>query len=120
MQRVVAQFRVVGLLVAGFVLMAASLSATARFAADFPGGDLAPIGNAGSLVSLIQGGNSILWVSTTGPVSQITVLGWPVDDGEVELGGGLTITRPDGGEAGVINFEEKPATVDFEIQPLTR
>ena len=95
--------------------MAASLPATARFAADRPGGNLEPIGNAGSLVSLVQGGNSILWVSTTGPVSRITVVGWPVGDGEVELGGGLTITRPDGGEAGVLNFVEKPATVAFEI-----
>ncbi len=117
MQRVVPNLRLIGLLVAGFFLMAASFSTTARFAADHPGENLEPIGTAGNLISLVQGGHSILWVSSTGPVSQITVVGWPVDDGEVELGGGLTITRPDGGDGGVLNFAEKPATVAFEITP---
>lgn len=51
----------------------------------------------------------------TGTVSYITVKGWPVNDGEIELGGGLTITQPDGGEAGVIDFDERPMTVVFAI-----
>jgi hypothetical protein len=97
--------------------MAASASLTARFTAEQPGLDLQPIGTAEQLISLVQGQHSILWVSTTGTVSDITVRGWPVDDGEVELGGGLTITRPDGGEAGVIEFDEKPMTVAFDIEP---
>lgn len=116
MQRV-PSLRIAAPLVAGLLLMAASGSVTAQFAADRPGLDLKPVGTAEQLVSLVQGQNNILWVSTTGTVSDITVRGWPVDDGEVELGGGLIITQPDGGEAGVIEFDEKPMTVVFEINP---
>lgn len=96
-------------------MTAASLSATAQFAASQQGGDLSPIGNASDLIDLSQGRNHILWKSMTGTVSYITVKGWPVNDGEIELGGGLTITQPDGGEAGVIDFDERPMTVVFAI-----
>jgi hypothetical protein len=115
MQKVLT-LRITGLTLAGLVLAAASFSATAQFIASSPGADLEPVGVAEKLVSLTQASNHILWVSTTGTVSNITVRGWPVDDGEVELGGGMTITRPDGGKAGVIDFDEKPMTVAFDLE----
>lgn len=95
--------------------MAASLTTTAMFVADQPGADLEPVGAADQLISLIQGQEHILWTSTAGTVSHITVMGWPVHDGDVELGGALSITRPDGGDGGVIAVGEKPMSVAFEF-----
>lgn len=95
-------------------IVALAVATTARFGAAEPGADLDPIGDAGRVIHLIQGQESILWVSLVGPVTQVTAWGWPTSDGEVELGGGMTITRPDGGESGTIDIGEKPMAVTFE------
>jgi hypothetical protein len=102
-------------LVAGALLIAASLSTSALFVSTEPGADLEPSGAADQLISLIQGQEHILWTSTAGTVNYVTVTGWPVNDGEVELGGALSITQPDGGEGGVLDVGEKPMSVEFEF-----
>ena len=100
---------------AALLLVAASLSASAVFAADDPGSNLRPIGNADELVEILQDNGTILWNSLSGAVSSHTVQGWPSTDGESELGGALMIEKPDNAQAGVINFAEKPMTLSFEI-----
>jgi hypothetical protein len=109
-------FRAISLLLAGLLLAAASLATSAQFAASQPGQDLSPVGTADQLISLLQGQQSILWTSTAGAVSHITVTGWPVNDGDVELGGAMSITRPDGGDAGALDIGEKPMSVTFEFE----
>ncbi len=104
------------LIVTALLVLAAASLTTARFAADRPGGDLNPIENAAQAISLIQGNEYVLWVSLAGPVTQVTVWGWPVSDGEVELGGGMSLTRLDGGTAsGIIDTADKPRAVSFEL-----
>jgi hypothetical protein len=96
--------------------LAAASMTTARFVADQPGADLNPIADAGELISLIQGQEHLFWASLSGPVTQVTVWGWPVSDGEVELGGGMSITRLDGGsDSGIIDTGDKPRAVSFEV-----
>lgn len=102
------------LVIATMLALVATTTVSARFVADDPGADLSPIGDAANVIRLIQGQESLLWVSLTGPVTQVTSWGWPVSDGEVELGGGMSITRPDGGESGKIEIGEKPMAVTFE------
>lgn len=113
MQKVVHP-RLAGLVMAGLLALAVSAGTTATFVAERPGGDLQSVGAAEKLISLVQGQEHILWKSLAGPVSYITVRGWPVSDGEVELGGAMSITRPDGGEAGILEFEDKPMSASFE------
>lgn len=108
-------YRIASVIFAGVLTIAASVTATAQFVAGHPGGDLEPVGTAAQYVSLIQGQEHILWTSTSGTVTSITVRGWPVSDGEVELGGAMSITRPDRGDAGVIDFGERPMSASFEI-----
>jgi uncharacterized protein YcsI (UPF0317 family) len=100
-----------------FVLAAAGFATTAQYVARAPGENLQPQGNAELVVSILQGRQHILWTSLTGSVASVTVRGWPVRDGEVELGGALAITRPDSGEAGIIDFGEKPMSVIFGVNP---
>jgi hypothetical protein len=107
--------RTAAVLLAAALLTAASVSTTALFVALAPGSDLEPSGAANQLISLIQGQEHILWTSTAGTVNYVTVTGWPVNDGEVELGGALSITRPDGGEGGVLDVGEGPMSVEFEF-----
>jgi hypothetical protein len=115
MQRV-ERVRIPVLVVAALLVLAAASLTTARFAADHPGGDLNPIESAAEAISLVQGNEHVLWVSLTGPVTQVTVWGWPVSDGEVELGGGMSLTRLDGGTtSGIIDTADKPKAVSFEL-----
>ncbi len=115
MQRV-ERFRIPILVFAALLVLAAASLTSARFAADRPGGDLNPIENAAEFISLVQGTEQISWVSLAGPVTQVTVWGWPVSDGEVELGGGMSLTRLDGGTtSGLIDTGEMPRAVSFEL-----
>lgn len=98
-----------------FVLAAAGFAVTAEYEARAPGEDLRPRGNSEEIVSLLQGRQHILWTSLAGTVTLVAVRGWPVKDGEVELGGAVAITRPDSGEAGIIDFGDKPMSVIFEV-----
>jgi hypothetical protein len=107
--------RLTGLFLAAVMTVAASTGATAQFIASQPGADLEPIGNAESIVSLLQANQKIMWKSLAGPVTSVTVRGWPVSEGEVELGGGLTISRPEDGRAGVIDFGDNPMSATFEL-----
>lgn len=116
MQRVV-PVRNVAALIAVFALAAAGFATTARYVARAPGENLQPAGNAEQVVSILQGRHHILWTSLTGSVASVAVRGWPVRDGEVELGGALAITRPDSGEAGIIDFGDKPMSVIFGVSP---
>ncbi|HUF95961.1 MAG TPA: hypothetical protein VMO52_07750 [Acidimicrobiia bacterium] len=118
MQRV-ERIRTPILMAVALLALAAASMTTARFVADHPGADLNPIADAGELISLIQGQEHLFWSSQSGPVTQITVWGWPVSDGEVELGGGISITRLDGGtNSGIINTGDKPRAVSFEVEDL--
>ncbi len=89
-----------GLTLAALLTVGATLSATATFEAPAPGADLEALGDAGSLISLVQGQEHLLWTALTGTVTSYTALGWPSSDGEVELGGAMVIVRPADGSAG--------------------
>jgi hypothetical protein len=95
------------------VAAAVSLS-TVTFTAEAPGGGLEPVGDAAELIRIIQGQDHVFWMSLSGPVTQVAAWGWPVSDGEVELGGGMSITRPDGGQNGTIDLGGQPMTVTFD------
>jgi hypothetical protein len=95
--------------------VAATATSTAVFKAVAPGQDLAPVGGAETLVDLLQSNGALLWSSLTGPVTQITVQGWPVVNGDVELGGALVMERPEDPMAGAINLGEPPMTATFEV-----
>lgn len=107
--------RLVGLALAALLTIGAGLSATATFEAPAPGADLEPIGDAGSLISLVQGQEHLLWTALTGSVTSYTTIGWPSSDGEVELGGAMVVVRPADGSAGVIEPAEKPMALEFEL-----
>ncbi|MEX1037892.1 MAG: hypothetical protein WDZ96_03440 [Acidimicrobiia bacterium] len=116
MQRVDGAARFPLMIAAALLVLGVASMTTARFVADQPGGHLRPIADAGELVSLIQGQEHILWVSLSGPVTQVTVWGWPESDGEVELGGGMSLTRLDGGtESGILTHDDRPRAVEFEV-----
>lgn len=102
--------------VAMALLMAAAVSGTAVFHAPTPGDDLAPVGSAAEMVGLLQGERSILWTAAVGSVSSYTVWGWPSEQGDAELGGGMVVRRPEDGMAGVISFTEKPMTLEFIVE----
>lgn len=115
MQRV-ESVRIPLLVVAALLVLAAASLTTARFVADSPGGDLNPIESAAGVISLVQTNEEVFWVSLASPVTQVTVWGWPVSDGEVELGGGMSITRLDGGTiSGTIDTGDRPKAVSFEL-----
>jgi len=42
------------------------------------------------------------------------MLGWPSNDGSVELGGALVIEKVEA-DAGVITFVERPMTLEFDL-----
>ncbi len=112
----VERVRIPLLIVAALLVLAAASLTTVRFAADRPGGDLNPIENAAEIISLVQGNEQISWVSLAGPVTQVTVWGWPVSDGEVELGGGMSVTRLDGGTtSGILHTGDQPRAAEFEL-----
>ena len=109
-------YRLVGLGLAGILLTAAAFSTTAFFSAPAPGSDLNPVGGAEKVISLIQGQETVLWTALTGTVSSYQILGWPTSDGTHNLGGGLVIERPESGSAGVIDFGEKPMSIEFSLE----
>lgn len=106
--------RLVALGMAAIVTLAATFGATATFTASSPGEPLRPVGDAGSFVRIIQGQEHLLWTSLGGAVTSYTVVGWPTQHGEVELGGAMTIERSSDGSAGVIEVGEAPKSVQFE------
>jgi hypothetical protein len=103
------------LALAAFAIIAATTTGTAVFEADAPGRDLSPVGGAEALVNLLQSNGALLWTSLAGPVTEITVTGWPVVNGDVELGGALVMERPEDPMAGTINLGEPPMTATFEV-----
>lgn len=103
------------LALAAFAVVAATATGTAFFEAGEPGQDLGPVGGADALVDLLQSNGALLWTSLTGQVTQITVQGWPVVNGDVELGGALVMERPEDPTAGTINLGEPPMTALFEV-----
>lgn len=103
------------LVVAALLIAAASFSTSATFQADPPGSGLEPVGDAGSMIQLIEGRQHLLWTTLTGTVTSHTTIGWPVIDGGTELGGALAMERPSNGNAGVIELSEEPMTLSFEL-----
>jgi len=112
---VVPRVRTLILSAAALVLAAASFGVTAFFQADRPGADLAPVGGADEIVQILQGNRTVLWTSLTGSVSSYRIEGWASTIDGNELGGALVIERPSDGAAGVIEFGEKPKSLDFEL-----
>ena len=111
----VSAYRLIGVGLAGLLIMAAALSTIALFRATAPGSDLRPVGGAETVIDLIQGQETLLWSSIKGTVSSYTVLGWPSSVGEHDLGGAMVVERPADGSAGVIDFGEKPMSVEFDV-----
>lgn len=103
-------------LAAALLLTAASLGATAFFAADRPGSDLRPVGGAEEMIQILQGNRNVLWTALSGSVALYRVEGWPVSSGGNHLGGALVIERPADGSAGVIEFGEKPKSIVFDLE----
>ena len=106
--------RTTSLFIAGLAI-ALALGTSALFQASHPGADLAPVGGSQNLVQILQGNQNILWTSLSGSVTSYVVQGWPSKMGDTELGGALMMERPANGEAGVIDFGEKPMTLEFQI-----
>ncbi|MBW3666018.1 MAG: hypothetical protein KY394_00340 [Actinobacteria bacterium] len=100
---------------AAMMLTAASYGGAALFRAPHPGGDLQPVDGAERVIQLLQGGQSVLWTTLEGTVSLYTVIGWPSSHDDAELGGALMMRTPSDGGAGVIDFGEKPMTLQFEL-----
>lgn len=107
--------RMMALTVAALLTVAAGLSVSATFRAASPGANLEPVGDAGSIVEIIEGRTHLLWTSLAGTVTSHTTIGWPSTDGDVELGGALTMERPADGTTGVIQLGDEPMTVSFEL-----
>lgn len=95
--------------------MAASVGGTALFRSAGPGADLRPVGDADSMVQVLQGNRTVLWTALSGSVSLYRVEGWPSTVSGNDLGGAVVMERPADGTAGVIDFGEKPRSVSFEI-----
>lgn len=114
MQGVITQ-RLAGLGLAAVLTLTAAGGAVAVFAAGGPGENLYPSGNADQLIDLTQVGRSVLWTSVAGNVSTVKTLGWPSSDGENELGGALTIEKPNNPTAGTINIGEKPMQIELDL-----
>jgi len=107
--------RHVGMGLAVAVLIAATTSTLASFAASSPGSDLAPVRGAEVVIDLIQGQETLLWSALTGTVTKVHTVGWPSSDGTHELGGAVSLERPESGPVGIIDFGEKPMSMTFEV-----
>ena len=107
--------RLVGLGLAAVVLIAAAGSSLASFQATSPGSNLKAVGGAELVIDLIQGQETILWSTLTGPVTNIRTVGWPTNDGTDELGGALMLERPADGTVGIVDFGEKPMSMTFGV-----
>ena len=114
MQGVITQ-RLAGLGLAAVMALTAAGGAVAVYAAGGPGENLRPTGDASLLIDLTQVEESILWTSLAGNVGVVETVGWPSSDGIHDLGGALSITRPDNATAGTINIGEKPVSVTFSL-----
>jgi hypothetical protein len=62
----------------------------------------------------MQGQSSILWTSPGGVVDTYQMLGWPSNDGSVELSGALVMEKV-AADAGVIAFAERPMSLEFDF-----
>lgn len=94
--------------------IAAASATAAVFSASAPGMPLAPTGDAGRLVELVQGQRSFVFVAKTGHVETVTVQGWPNSDGEHDLGGAMLVQTVFH-HTGSVNFGEIPMTVEFAL-----
>lgn len=113
--RSVTTSRTAGLGLAALLIIAAAFPATALFESSAPGLGLEPVGGAESLIRLIQGQEQIVWSTSTGTVTSYEAVGWPSQQGDIELGGALVIERPVDGSAGVIGFGERPMSLEFHL-----
>jgi hypothetical protein len=104
-----------GISLAALTIIAAAFSASALYEAPAPGLDLEPVAGAEKVIDLVQGESAILWTALAGDVTSYLVLGWPETHGEVELGGALVLERPEDGGAGVIEFGDKPMSIEFTL-----
>ncbi|MFZ0626917.1 MAG: hypothetical protein WAN34_10525 [Acidimicrobiia bacterium] len=100
---------------AALVIAATTIFTPAVFEAAKPGDALEPVGSTSQMIHLLQGSRSIVWSSLGGTVSSYLVEGWPVDDGETELGGAVMIERTFGEMSGAIEFGERPRSLTFEL-----
>lgn len=100
---------------AALALTAAAMTTSAVFEAPAPGADLSPLGGADQLIEILQGNETVLWTSLSGPVDSYRVEGWPETIEGNDLGGGLVIERTDA-EAGVIDLGQKPRSLTFDIE----
>ncbi len=107
--------RTVGLGLAALFTIAATFPATATFKSSAPGLGLDPVGGAENLIHLIQGQEHIVWSALTGTVTSYEAVGWPSSARDVELGGALVIERPADGSAGIIDFGERPMSLEFHL-----
>lgn len=107
--------RLAGLGLAAVLTATALGGSVAVFVAGGPGENLRPIDGAELLVELTQSQESVLWVSLAGQVSTVRAVGWPVQDGDTELGGGLVIERPANPTAGVVDIGEAPMSLEFSL-----
>ena len=112
----VLRVRNLAIFAAALLLTAASLGATAFFAAERPGADLRPVGGSDEMIQILQGDRNVLWTAWSGSVGLYRVEGWPVSIDGNDLGGALVIERPTDGSAGVIEFGEKPKSIVFDIE----
>lgn len=94
-------------------VVAIMMTQSALFEAPSPGSDLQPVAGAEGLIDLSQGVEAISWSARSGHVAYYTVVGWPSQAEDADLGGGKLIERPSDAEAGVIHFGEKPRSVEF-------
>jgi hypothetical protein len=100
---------------AALLIAASTILAPAVFEAAQPGDALDPVGPAGDMIHLLQGSRHIVWSSLGGTVSSYLVEGWPVDDGENQLGGAVMLEKTSGDSSGVIAFGERPRSLSFEL-----
>lgn len=107
--------RTVGLGLAALIIIAATFPVTATFKSSAPGLGLEPVGGAENLIQLIQGREHIVWSALTGTVTSYEAVGWPSSSGDVELGGALVIERPVDQSTGIIDFGERPMSLEFHL-----
>lgn len=103
---------VVGLALAAIITASAS---TVTWSAPAPGADLQPVGDAAERVMITQDGADVVWVSEDGPVATVMTLGWEVQDGNVELGGAMTLETVYR-TTGEIGIGEPPKSVSFTFE----
>ena len=106
----------IGIASLAMAAMAFAASQTAMFEAPAPGEPLVPLGSAAELIQLVQATDAILWTTLGAEVKTTTVLGWPVETGDAELGGALVMEEASDGEIGLIQLADQPRSVHFELK----